>query len=270
MSSTEQEIEARTQQIAEAAKLAFDNNEYFEQVLQTITAISLAQPVEDTTLQLPCIEFIYKVYCLKKIKSFDLRCKCSPKLIDVLCRLILPPSPEERKNRKHNYLIVERCIRILGSSYDLIFYHMIDNPDKEKWLKLCRLRDFIVSKWPSAYPLLPYNHDLDWSRSIGCKNAITRFIGVIIKTHIPPPSPKGKNSDGNAIDISIALVNKDHPFLYNSKIGAEGHLMLGKLFAVLSDDILLPTPVFSTIVSVLMALFRLRHNVISAKFLNYA
>lgn len=270
MSSTEQEIEARTQQIAEAAKLAFDNNEYFEQVLETITAISLAQPVEDTTLQLPCIGFIYKVYCLKKIKSFDLRCKCSPKLIDVLCRLILPPSPEYRENRKHNYLIVERCIRILGSSYDLIFYHMIDHPDKEKWLKLCRLRDFIVSKWPSAYPLLPYNHDLDWSRSIGCKNAITRFIGVIIKTHIPPPSPKGKNSDGNAIDISIALVNKDHPFLYNSKIGAEGHLMIGKLFAVLSDDILLPTPVFSTILSVLMALFRLRHNVISAKFLNYA
>ncbi len=273
MSTAEQDTEARTQQIAEAAKLAFNNSEYFEQVLETITAISLAQPVEDITLQLPCVEFIYRAYCLKKIKSFDLRCKCSPKLIDVLCRLVLPPNAEERQHKPHNYLIVERSIRILASSYDLIFYHMIKNPDKKEWLKLCRLRDYIVSKWPSAYPLLPYNRDLDWSRSIGCKNAITRFIGVIIKTHIPPVSSKGKNAnnaDEKELDISIALVNKDHPFLYNSNIGAAGHLMLTKLLGVLNDDILLPTPVFSTILSVLMALFRLRPNVISTKFLNYA
>ncbi|VEU23716.1 DEKNAAC105043 [Brettanomyces naardenensis] len=270
MTSTEEQLKAQTHQLEEAAKLAFDNNEYFDQVLNTIVDISLSQPISNFTIQSKCLDFIYKAYYLKKIKSFDLRCKSSTKLIDMIARLILVGENDEAHHKLPKYRITERCIEILSVSYDLMFYKMINEPDKEQWSKLARLRDFIVSKWPSSYPLLPYNRDTDWSRSSSCKNAIVKFMGKVIQTHLPPPSSREKNNNNNNIDdISIAMVNKDHAFLYNSNIGTLGQALVDKLFAALNEEILIPTAAFSAMLSVLMTLFKTRPNIVSSKFLNF-
>ncbi|QPG72997.1 hypothetical protein FOA43_000301 [Brettanomyces nanus] len=266
---TEEHLNAQTHQIEEATKLAFDDSKYFDQVLDTIATISISQPIDNYIIQSHCLEFVYQAYYLRKIQSFELRCNNSTKIIDMLSRLIMVEESDQVHNRLPKYKITERCIEILSSTYDLMFYRFIDHPDKPLWATLCKTRDFVVSQWPSAYPLLSYNRDADWYRSISCKNATIRLIGKVIATHLPPASSSRDKKVKDMNDISIALVDKDHPFLYNSNIGSQGQALLDRLFSTVNDDILIPTAVFSAVVSVLMTLFRLRPNVVSSKFLSF-
>lgn len=269
MSATESELKAQTGQIRDAAKLAFDDSKYFGPVFDTIAAISTAQEPDNLRLQLPCIDFFYRAYCSQLIKSFELRYKESTKLIPVLSRLLLPPKSVDHHRWTPDYALTEKCINILASSYDLMFYSLIKDPKKELWDNLNDLTNYLVSQWPSSYPLLPYNPDSDWSRAMSCKNALMILLGKMVQTHLPPPHKTTTKDDPDKLDISVALVTKDHPFLYNSKIGNQGRTMMNKLFSLIDEDILLPTAVFSTYITVMMTLFRLRPNYVSTKFLAF-
>lgn len=264
------QLELQLKQIEEAAKLAFENNDYFVQILDTIIAISLAQPVNNTKLQTQCLNFIYKSFVFKEISSFSLRTANAVKLIVTLSRFII--NEEARIDVDDiNYNLIEKSIAIFAATFDLMFLHLIDNPDKETWQKISKLKDFLIAKFSTAYPLPPLNKDTDLYRSIGCKISILRLFGKIIKTQLPPSQqqPIEKEDIDDSTDISIALVSKNHPFLYTSSLNNQSHMLIDMLFTLLSQDLLLPTSLFSTIITVLMTLFKLRPNFLSNVFMNF-
>lgn len=273
MSAKDENISNQLKQIEEAAKLAFENNDYFVQILDTIIAISLAQPLNDTRLQYQCLKFIYKSFVLKQIKSFDLRLQNSLKLTNILSRFLINDEVHINVNRI-NYHLIQKSIEIFTAVYDLMFLQLINYPDNKIWLKISNLKDFLISKWLTSYPLLPLNRDTDLNRSIGCKIALVKLIGKIIKTQLPPPQSAASMSNmtseqNDSLDISILLVNKNHQFLYNSTLNTQGQFLIDYLINLLNSDSLLTPSLFSTIVTVLMALFKLRPNFVSNKFLNF-
>ncbi|TID24622.1 hypothetical protein CANINC_003021 [Pichia inconspicua] len=269
-SNNSAQSELQLKQIEEAAKLAFENNDYFVQILDTIIAISLAQPINNTKLQTQCLKFIYKSFVSKEISSFSLRTANSVKLVVTLSRFII--NEEAHINSENiSYNLIEKSIAIFAATFDLMFLHLIDNPDKEIWQKISTLKDFLIAKFLTAYPLPPLNKDTDLYRSIGCKISILRLFGRIIKTQLPPPQQQTIETEDfdDATDISIALVSKDHPFLYTSSLNNQSHMLIDMLFTLLSKDLLLPTSLFSTIAAVLMTLFKLRPNFLSNVFMNF-
>ncbi|KAG0687586.1 hypothetical protein C6P40_002158 [Pichia californica] len=259
-------------QIQEAAKLAFENNDYFVQILDTIIAISLAQPLSNTKLQSNCVSFIYKSFVQRKIKSFHLRADNSLKLVDMLLKFII--NDEVTINiEKINYNLIQKAIEIFSSTYNFMFLQLIKNPDNQIWSKISHLKEFLISKWPSSFPLLPLNKDTDLTRSIGCKIALAKLLAKIIQTQLPYPPNSNTNTIFDMIDdtmdISISLVNKDHPFLYTSSLNTQGQMLIDYLLNLLNTDSLLPTSLFSTLIALLMTLFKTRPNFTSNKTLNF-
>lgn len=265
-------------QIQQAAKLAFENNEYFVKILDTIVSISLAQPLNSTKLQSNCLDFIHKSFVSKQIQSFELRLENCLKLIDMLSKFML--NDEVKINsEKINYYLIQKSIEIFASVYDLIFLKIIKNPDTQLWNKITQLKDFLISKWSTSYPLLPLNKETDLTRSIGCKIALAKLIGKIIQTQlpIPPPNPNSNSIQSldplditdDSMDISISLVNKDHPFLYSSALNNQGQMLIDYLLNLLNCDKLLPTSLFSSLIAILMSLFKTRPNFTSNKILNF-
>lgn len=269
-SESSEQLELQLKQIEEAARLAFENNDYFVQILDTIIAISLAQPINNAKLQTQCLNFIYKSFVLKEISSFNLRLTNSVKLIDTLSRFIINEEAYiDTENIK--YSLIERSINIFAATFDLMFLHLINNSNNEIWKKISKLKEFLIAKFSTAYPLLPLNKDTDLYRSIGCKISMLRLFVRIIKTQLPPPQQQPIESEDydDTTDISIALVNKSHPFLYTSSLNNQSHMLIDMLFTLLSKDLILPTSLFSTITTVLMTLFKLRPNFLSNVFMNF-
>lgn len=265
-------------QIEQAAALAFDNNDYFVQILDTIIAISLAQPLSNSKLQIKCMRFFHRSFAQRHISSFQLRLSNAHKLVDILCKFLLPPQATEAKH----YALTQLSIELFAAVYDLLFHHLILHPNERLWKQTQRLKDFLIPHMYTAFPLSPLNRETDLNRSIGCKIALASLIAKIIKTQLPPP-PSGdasinasasdadiadKESDDD-VDISIAMVSKSHPFLYNSNINTQGQMLIDFLLGVLNNDLLISTTLFSTIITHLMSLFKTRPNFIGNKFLNF-
>lgn len=263
------EEKSKSQQIAEGAKVAFDNNDYFDPVLDTIVAISVGTPLDEYGVQFQCLNFVHKSFYGLEISSFELRAKTAPKVVNMVARFILLSEEDQAHNRLPPYIFTQRSVEVVAAIYDLVFYRMIEQPDKDTWNKLSQVRDFLVAKWPSAYPLLPFNRETDWSRAVAVKNAIIHLMGAVIRTHLPYQGAALKKKPSPEEDISISMVKKDHPFLYNSTLGTKSQALLDKVFTALNDDILLPTQVFAPIISMLLSVFQCRHNAVSQKFLNY-
>lgn len=270
----DENLQFQLKQIEEAAKLAFENNDYFVQILDTIVAISLAQPLNNTKLQTKCVNFIYKSFVSREISSFDLRVQNSLKLVDMLSKFII--NSEVKINlEKISYNLIQKSIEIFASVYGLMFLQLARFPDPQAWSKITALKDFLISKWPSAFPLLPLNKETDLSRSTGCKIALAKLFGKIIQTQLPsPPNANNIKGDISAItddnmDISISLVNKSHPFLYSSSLNTQGQMLIDYLLSILNNDSLLPTSLFSTLIAVLMSLFKTRPNFTSSKILGF-
>ena len=270
----DQNLKFQLKQIEEAAKLAFENNDYFVQILDTIVAISLAQPLNNTKLQTKCLNFIHKSFVSKQISSFDLRAQNCLKLVDMLSKFII--NSEVTINlEKISYNLIQKSIEIFASVYGLMFLQLIRFPDSQNWSKISKLKDFLISKWPSAYPLLPLNKETDLTRSTGCKIALAKLLGKVIQTQLPcPPNSNNPKNDLLAVtddnmDISISLVNKNHPFLYSSSLNTQGQMLIDYILNLLNNDALLPTSFFSTLIAILMSLFKTRPNFTSSKILGF-
>lgn len=273
-SDEDQNLKFQLKQIEEAAKLAFENNDYFVQILDTIVAISLAQPLNNTKLQIKCLNFIHKSFVSKQISSFDLRVQNCLKLVDMLSKFII--NSEVAINlEKISYNLIQKSIEIFASVYGLMFLQLTRFPDSQSWSKISKLKDFLISKWPSAYPLLPLNKETDLTRSTGCKIALAKLLGKVIQTQLPcPPNSINPKNDLSAVtddnmDISISLVNKNHPFLYSSSLNTQGQMLIDYILNLLNNDALLPTSFFSTLIAILMSLFKTRPNFTSSKILSF-
>ncbi|KAG7901714.1 hypothetical protein KL935_001674 [Ogataea polymorpha] len=247
-------------QLKEAEKLAFDHPNFFEQILDTTISICIGTPCNEFRLQYQCLSLIYKAFYEKKIESFELRSQQSVKVIQLLDYLII-----RNEQRSPNYLIIQKCIDILNATYDLIFLHMVQNPNEDEWERLSDVKDYLLSQWPSSYPLQPYNPETDLSRSIACKTSLIKLIGKIIQVQLPA------SSSGIDIehDISVSMIQSNHPFLLNSNLSSQAQNLLDSLFAVLNDDVLLPTAIFTTIMSTMMTLFKSRPKFLSNKFIMF-
>ncbi|KAG7721046.1 hypothetical protein KL949_000778 [Ogataea haglerorum] len=247
-------------QLKEAEKLAFDNPSFFEQILDTTISICLGTPCNEFRLQYQCLSFIHKAFFEKKIGSFELRSQQSVKVIQLLDYLII-----RNEERSPNYLIIQKCIDILNATYDLIFMQMVQNPNEDEWERLSDVRDYLLSQWPSSYPLQPYNPETDLSRSIACKTSLIKLMGKIIQVQLPASSSVNDIEH----DISVSMIKSNHPFLLNSNLSSQAQNLLDNLFAVLNDDVLLPTGIFTTIMSTMMTLFKSRPKFLSNKFIMF-
>ncbi|ODV87495.1 hypothetical protein CANARDRAFT_26898 [[Candida] arabinofermentans NRRL YB-2248] len=261
-SETNQQNEESLQitQLLEAEKLALENSQYFEQILDTTISICLGTSQSHFRLQMQCLNMIHKFFYLRKIESVELRRKNSTKLIDLLDYFII-----QTQDQLPNYLIIQKCIEILNSVYDLVFVEMIKTPNENQWLKISKIRDFIIDQWPTSYPLLKLNKETDLSRSIGCKNAIIKLIGKVIQTHLPSPS----NDSEEEVDVSTSMISENHIFLNSQTLNTQAQSLLDSLLDYIAGDVLITTPVFSTIISTLMVLFKTRPKFFSSKFLSF-
>ncbi|KAH3668528.1 hypothetical protein OGAPHI_002282 [Ogataea philodendri] len=248
------------EQLQEAEKLAFDHPEFFEQVLDTTISICLATPLNDFKLQFQCLNFIYKAFHQKKIESSSIRIQQSAKLIDLLDYFII-----RNEEKSPNYMIIQKCIDILTASYDLIFLNMINSPDESEWDRLTNIKEYLLSQLTSSYPLQPYNPESDLFRSIGCKNSIIKLTGKVIQVQLPSTSSSEKIED----DISVSMIGSTHPFLLNANLSSQAQNLLDSLFVLINEDIILPTGVFTTIMSTLMTLFKTRSKFVSNKFIMF-
>ncbi|KAG7841312.1 hypothetical protein KL942_001191 [Ogataea angusta] len=248
------------EQLKEAEKLAFEHQNFFEQILDTTISICLGTPCNEFRLQYQCLSFIHKAFYEKKIDSFELRSQQSVKVIQLLDYLII-----RNEERSPNYLIIQKCIDILNATYDLIFLQMVQNPNEDDWERLSNVKDYLLSQWPSSYPLQPYNPETDLSRSIACKTSLIKLIGRIIQVQLPA-SPSITDIEH---DISVSMIKTSHPFLLNSNLSSQAQNLLDNLFTVLNDDVLLPTGLFTTIMSTMMTLFKARPKFLSNKFIMF-
>ncbi|KAG7819149.1 hypothetical protein KL928_003017 [Ogataea angusta] len=248
------------EQLKEAEKLAFEHQNFFEQILDTTISICLGTPCNEFRLQYQCLSFIHKAFYEKKIDSFELRSQQSVKVIQLLDYLII-----RNEERSPNYLIIQKCIDILNATYDLIFLQMVQNPNEDDWERLSNVKDYLLSQWPSSYPLQPYNPETDLSRSIACKTSLIKLIGRIIQVQLPA-SPSITDIEH---DISVSMIKTSHPFLLNSNLSSQAQNLLDNFFTVLNDDVLLPTGLFTTIMSTMMTLFKARPKFLSNKFIMF-
>lgn len=258
------EAHRQIDQIDEAAKLAFANNDYFLQIFDTILAVSLAQPITSNKLQSKCLTFFHRSFYEKQIPLQQRQENCH-KLLPLLNRFIINDENFIHINRL-NYSLIQKSIEIFSSVYDLLFQHLISNPDVQLWNQITILKDFLIKNWNTSYPLLPTNPKSDINRSLGCKISIVQTFKKIIVTQLPPPPNIDPENDS---DISIAKVPKNHPFLYNSSLNNQSHLLIDSLLNLLGGDSLLSTSFFAAIITNLMSIFRKRPNFISNKIMNF-
>lgn len=237
-------------QIVQAALLARESPSYFPQILSSVLDVALVRANNNelsSKVLLACVSFIHSAFVTNKF-DINLRKSNSHLLLPLLEKLLINDKPSI------STLIVQKSLEIYYSIYNFIFNYLINNPLKEIWNKLSNLNNYLIDKLYTSYPLNPLNKHNDLNRSIGCKLAILKLIHSIILTQLP-----NNNS----------IIPSNHPFLYNSSINNQAHSLIDFLFNYINNPIIHSTLIFSTILSILMSLFKLKSQLISNKLLNF-
>ncbi|ODV94645.1 hypothetical protein PACTADRAFT_34393 [Pachysolen tannophilus NRRL Y-2460] len=246
-----------------AKQMAFENNQIYPEVFKTILPIVYDN---DLLLQKWWLNFLIESYRNEHKKlPLELLKNLSIQIIDPLLHLI----------KIKDVMIVQKTINLLTLAFESIFTFVLENPSSMEsvigWNKLSQLKQEILKNFNNSYPLLPLNKQTDYSRSIGCKLQTIQFIAVVVKVQLPSPprDPRMRRNINNndEKDISISSVPTTHPIL-NKNLEAEGQGLLDLLFNHLNDELIVTTPLFTAIETILIKIFKKRPNHVYNKLAN--
>lgn len=122
--------------------------------------------------------------------------------------------------------------------------------DKLIWDQLNLIKDQLISKWPTSFPLPFTNSETQIFQSQSVMEALTKLVFQVI------------------LSQSDELIPNNHSYINSNLLQSQGNGLLDKLISLLADDLLLPPTLFSTINSSLVSLFRSRQTLVTQRFLN--
>ncbi|SCU91148.1 LADA_0F08372g1_1 [Lachancea dasiensis] len=231
------------------------------EVVQLAQARALAMTTKPEEMLPKVLETALSLYQSTKGPSVELGRICARLFTDVLNHEEVPASEKPfiasqnlvalsqlcRSYQDHS--IVRDSILAFSKCYDSLFDLVAKTSNKELWDTMCQLKEFILSKWKSVYPLTPSEDPLeDHGRSLGVKLATVRFMCTVIIVHT-------QGSTG----ISIASVPDSHPVIKSkTQLESGAKKLLDYLLSYLSDEPMMVSSLFMGILNCLSFIMKQR------------
>ena len=151
--------------------------------------------------------------------------------------------------------VYKHCAFTFAACYAMLFDLVAKTSNQQLWNTMQEMKNFIVSKWDTCYPLHPSSSEdgilLDKAKSIGTKLATAKFISELVIVH----------TSGNNGTVSIATVPKDHPVISNkSQIESEAKKLLDVLLNYLIEEPLMISSLFIGVINCLSFIIKQRPN----------
>lgn len=172
---------------------------------------------------------------------------------------------------KQDEFLFKSCVELATHVYPLAFEYLMNHAEGIAfWNTLNSLKEEIINKLPTSFPLPAYNKQTDLERSANCKFAIVRFVSVVIQVNLPAPAkdPRARRSQEDDDDVSISKAPLNHPFIDKS-LEAVGEGLLDMMFNLINDGILITTSIFTSLLNCMIILLRKRPKHVFNKLVNF-
>ncbi|KAG2734864.1 hypothetical protein G9P44_002870 [Scheffersomyces stipitis] len=226
------------EQLDQARTLAFSMPDTYPQVLRQILNF-VHNP--DKSIQKWCVKFLHESFVkndkLKQHDKIDLA-------LDTLDSLIFLSNVKDIDT-------FESVIDISSVIYKLVFQYVAENVGcNQVWSKLTELKNSLVNKFQSNYPLEPSdNAEHDMLRNIHTKVELLKFI-IIVIDYQSQTNVVNANGDSTPPPDTFSLnkVSSTHALIKYSNMEYESKSLLDLVLKVFSYDILIP-PLLSAILN---------------------
>ncbi|KAF2799413.1 hypothetical protein K505DRAFT_294742 [Melanomma pulvis-pyrius CBS 109.77] len=117
--------------------------------------------------------------------------------------------------------VIRSAVQAAASIYPLVYKHIISDPtDTQHWQFMLAIKSNILRRMDSAPP--------------GVRICCVKFLQQVVLVQTPgmPPDPRRPEQ----IDISLALVPRDHPLIPYANLEAEASGLLDRLLGIIHGD----------------------------------
>ncbi|AOA63539.1 mRNA and snoRNA 3' ends cleavage and polyadenylation protein [Komagataella phaffii CBS 7435] len=266
-------METQISSLISAREVAFQKPQLYTDIFHNLLPFIYNQ---NTTLQTLVIDFLKESFVDEKLDK-ELQLQLADELLQPLSYLISSKSHLElpRAPSPANFV---KIIQLTNHIYPIIFKKCLSSPQMQdlesKWDQLQSLRDNLIQKFGTAYPLLPLNPESDASRSTRSNITLVMFITNVLSilSIAPPKDPRAARArklKNTPEDLSIVSIPSDHKFLNMTRLEVEGRQILDVLFDALNDSRIINSPLFCVITNRLLTLFKKRPGLVSVKLFDF-
>lgn len=246
-----------------AKSVALDQHNLFPEVLMKLAP--LCHRADLSFGKWFATDFLYDSFCNpSSCLPRELQIANAPQVLGPLLHLVT----------KQDEFLFKSCVELATHVYPLAFEYLMNHAEGiAHWNTLNNLKEEIINKLSTSFPLPEFNKQTDLERSSSCKFAVVRFISCVIQVNLPAPArdPRAKRSkaeDNEDDDVSISKAPQDHPFIDKS-LEAVGEGLLDMMFNLISDGILITTSIFTSLLNCMIILLKKRPKHVFNKLVNF-